>query len=469
MIQPRSHTFKPGNQGILFALAGLALLLRLLPLLRPGDAWTLLDDSQEYLALVRGMHSGCGFARMVDGVCRSPELLRLPAYPFFVAILPNLRTVVAIQALLGAATCLVIGLFTCARWGLAAGVLAETLLALDIPSIVASSTIMSDSVFQAVLALAVVLQLSAIGRHWGGRGFVALALLAAVFVGFAVLLRAVAIVLPLFAGAPFLLMPRLAAKRRLALGAIAILIPAAVMLAWTARNHTRTGRWTFTTEGTYNLYYYNSAGVLWYLHGGSLTALQDRLGRAIGASGPDEFVSPDQEREMFARSCGVLLRHPLAAFVMLVRCLLWLAIVPDRANLNAVLGTNARSSVFLIASQNLALRVRETLRSPLLSAFVALQVPLIIFTWIGVALVLAQHSWRTRDQLALIVIPLGLAVAMMLAGAGPGAIARFRMPATPFLAMLAGAGWAQTVARRAGSRAFAAIAPKLVVRATQHA
>ena len=469
MIPLRSHTFDRGNRRILFALASLALLLRLLPLLRPGDAWTVLDDSQEYLALVRGMHSGCGFARMFDGVCSSPELLRLPGYPSFVAMMPSLRAVVALQALLGTATCLVIGWFTYARWGLVAGVIAETLLALDIPSIVASSTIMSDCLFEATLALAVVLQLSAIGRESIERGRIALALLAAVLLAFAVLLRAVAILLPLFAGAPFLLMPRLAARRRLTLCLIAILIPAAVIFAWTARNHLRTGRWTFTTEGPYNLYYYNAAGVLWYLNGGSLTALQDQLARAIGAKGPDEFVSPGQEREMLARGSRVLLRHPLAAFAMLVRCFLWLAIVPDRANLNALLATNARSSVFLIASQGLALRVRETLRSPLLSAFVALQLPLIISTWIGVVLMLAQHSSRTREELALISIPLGLAVAMMLAGTGPGAIARFRMPAMPFLAMLAGAGWSQAVARRARSSAFAAIAPKLVVRATAHA
>lgn len=469
MTELRSHESDRGSQRLLFALAGLALLLRLLSLLRPGDAWTVLDDSREYLALVRGMHSGCGFARMFDGVCSSPELLRLPGYPFFVAILPNLRAVVALQAAVGAATCLLIGLFTCKRWGLPAGVIAETLLALDIPSIVASSTIMSDCLFEATLALAVTLQLSAIGGGSGGRRPIVLALLAAAFLAFAVLLRAVAIVLPIFASVPFLLMPRLAPKKRLALCLAAILIPATAIFAWTARNYLRTGRWTFTTEAAYNLYYYNAAGVLWYLHGGSLTQLQDRLAGAIGANGPDEFVSPDQQRQMLARGASVLLRHPVAALAMLVRCFLWLAIVPDRANLNALLATNARSSVFLVASQNVALRVRETLRSPLLSALVALQVPLIIFTWVGVALMLAQHSARTREELALILLPLGVAVAMMLAATGPGAIARFRMPAMPFLAMLAGAGWSETVARRAGSNAFASIAPNLVVRATVRA
>jgi hypothetical protein len=452
MIQVRAYLFDRRHWRVLLAIAAVALSLRLLPLLRPGDTWTVLDDSNEYLALVRGMRAGCGFARLSGSACRPPELLRLPGYPLFVAIMPNLRTVVAAQALLGATTALVIGAFSCARWGPAAGLIAEALLAQDIPSIVASSTVMSDCLFQAVLVVAILLQLSALARRSTGRNAVALALLAAIFLAFGVLLRGVAIVLPLLAALPFWWMPNITIAKRVALSVIATAIPLTAMLAWTARNYALTGRWTFTTEGAYTLYYYNTAGVLWFVKGGELTEQQTELSRAIGANGPDEFITAAQQHQMLHRSLSVFSSHPVATLTMLLRCFAWLAIVPDRANLNALLRSHARSSVFLIASQNPAKRIRETLRSPPLAAFVALQVPFILFTWIGVFLTLLRLPARFPDQRPLILIPLAVAFLMMLAGTGPGAIARFRLPAMPFLAMLTGIGWSEALDRRVAAR-----------------
>ena len=426
---------------ILLAIACGALLLRLLPLLRPGDWWAVLDDSHGYLALAHGLLSGCGFARLMNGACRSPELYRLPGYPFFILMMPSLRAAVFVQALLGALTCLCVGWFTWARWGLAAGIIAETLLGLDIPSIVASSTIMSDCLFQALLTSAVLLQLLAISQGSENRKSFWLVLTAAVLLACTVLIRAIAIVVPLLAVVPVMLMPEVKLIKRLGMFLLLVAIPVSVMAGWTMRNHARTGTWTFTTEGAYNLYYYNTAGVLWYLHGGNLTSLQDQLATAVGANGPDEFVSGPQQSEMVKRSFAVMLSHPIATAAMTLRCFAWLAIVPDRGNLNNFLGTKGISSVFLLASQNIGLRIREMLHSPLLSVFVLIQIPLVVFTWIGVGISLVRIHQQPRSRIPMILAPLGVAMIMLLLATGPAAIARFRVPATPFLAMLAGAGW----------------------------
>jgi hypothetical protein len=446
-----SHAIVRRNSSILIALSAMPLVLRLLPLLRPGDRWTILDDSNEYLALARGLNSGCGFAHMLDGVCRSPELLRLPGYPVFVATMPSLRSVIVVQALVGAATCLIIGFATSARWGLAAGIIAEAILTLDIPSIVASSTIMSDCIFEATIAAAVVIQLSVISGNLTQRRSIAMLLLAAGILACSVMLRAVGIVLPLLAAAPFMLL-RNTLRRRLALSAVAIAIPLLAVFGWSARNYVRTGRYTFNTEGDYTAYYYNSAAVLWLVNGGNLTQLQYRLAHEIGANGPDEYVSADQQREMLRGTLGVFARHPIATIVMGVRCFLWLAVVPDRANLNALLRTHARSSVFLIASQDLALRVAETFRSPLLTAFMAFQFVIIILLWVGVGMTLLTLPSSTRTERRVILFLGGVALFVMLVGAGPGAVARFRLPAMPFLAMLSGVGWSEGIARRSHLR-----------------
>jgi hypothetical protein len=440
-IDNRSPGASRGETRVIFAIAAIALMVRLTPLLRAGDSWAVLDDSHEYLALVHGMSSGCGFARLINGACRAPELLRLPGYPLFVAAMPTLRAVVAAQAFIGAATCLIVGWFTFSRWGVVAGVVAETLLALDIPSIVASSTIMSDCLFEALLAAAMVLEFVVILRAGiGGRAAV-LTLIASALLACAVLVRAVAIIVPVFAIVPFLFMTGVPLRRRLALSLLALALPAAVMAGWTARNRAVGGRWVFTTEGSYNLYYYNAAGVLGYRTGENLTQLQSRLSRDIEAEGPDEYFSAEQQSEMNRRGVEIFLHHPFDAAAMTLRCFAWLMIVPDRANLNALLGTHARSSVFLIASQDVALRVKEMLHSPLLTAVVTVQMPFIFIMWTGVALVLIRSRRMPPAQRVISLLALCVAAAMMLVGTGPGVIARFRLPAMPYLAMLAGIGW----------------------------
>jgi hypothetical protein len=268
-----------------------------------------------------------------------------------------------------------------------------------------------------------------------------LLVLAAALLACTALLRAIAIVVPLLSVVPVMLMPGVKISKRLGMSVLLLAIPVSVMAGWTMRNHARTGAWIFTTAGAYNLYYYNTAGVLWYLHGGNLTNLQDQLATAVGANGPDDFVSKPQQTEMMKRSFGVLLSHPIATTAMTLRCFAWLAIVPDRGNLNNFLGTKGISSVFLMASQNIGLRIREMLHSPLLSVFVLIQIPFVVFTWIGVGISLLRIRQQPPATIPMILVPPGVAMAMLLLGTGPAAIARFRVPAMPFLAMLAGVGW----------------------------
>ena len=130
------------NNWIFVAIGALALLLRLAPLLRPGSDWLIsAHQADQYIALARGLHFGCGFARLVDGTCLEPEQLRTPGYPVFLSLIPTVRYTVAVQALIGAAICLMIGQFTRRRWGLPAGAMAAALLAIDPPSIVVCGAI----------------------------------------------------------------------------------------------------------------------------------------------------------------------------------------------------------------------------------------------------------------------------------------------------------------------------------------
>ena len=435
---------------LLACIAGVALLVRLLPLIRAERTWAVLDDSHEYIALQKGLLSGCGFARLTNGTCSEAELLRLPGYPIFLALMPSVRFTIVLQAFMGAATCLIVGLFTYFQWGMSAAVIAQTVLALDVPSIVGSASIMSDCLFQLLLTASVLLQLTIISRAASDKKAVWVSMFATLLLAYAVLIRAVGIVLLLLAPLPFFLLPGISWRKRAGLSLLAMSIPGLVVFAWTFRNHQRSGMWTFTTEGAYNLYYFNTAGVIWYRNGGSLPKLQSNLARAVGASGPSQFVSAAQHHEMLKRGLSALSSDPIATLAMTSRCFLWLTIVPDRANLNAILGTYARSSTFLLASENLSLRIKEMLRSPLLTAVVTIQVIFVIFTWIGMGITFARIRCQSRQQLLFISILSAIAFMMLLIGTGPGEIARFRVPSIPFLAILAGVGWASALS---GSRA----------------
>jgi hypothetical protein len=437
----RSHS---DDRWILVIIAMIALAVRLAPLLRAGDHWAVLDDSYDYLALRKGLIAGCGFARWTNAGCAQAELFRTPGYPLLLTILPeNLRRVVAIQALFNAAICLMAGLFSYRQWGFKAAVIAEALLALDVPSIVVSASIMTDMPFQALLTTAVVIQLYAMRHPRLDAKAVYMIMFAALLLGCALMVRPIGIVLPFFAAAPALLISGMTPTRRLGLCAAAIAIPVLMIMGWDARNARLGGISTLSTITAYNLYYFRSAGVLAYTTGTSLAEVQNLLAKGLGLSHPSPFLSPPVYDEMLRRSKHILRSNALAAAVLSFRILIWLAIVPDRANLNAILGTNAKSSQFLAASSDIVLRLKDLLHSPTLTILVLLQMALIAFMWIGVGRAIIGIFGRTRQDTVILMYLLCIALVMLVLAAGPEAIARYRAPAMPFLAMVAGVGWSR--------------------------
>jgi len=81
------------------------------------------------------------------------------------------------------------------------------------------------------------------------------------------------------------------------------------------------------------------------------------------------------------------------------------------------------------------------MNSPVLAILVLVQLMLNLLVWAGVARGLFRTDWNSKIEAACILIPLGVAFAMLACAASPAAHARFRVPAVPFLAMLAGIGW----------------------------
>jgi len=427
---------------ILIAIAAVALLLRLAPLLQPGTGWTRSNDSARYVELASGLRAGCGFARLDGGVCGPPETLRTPGYPLFLVAFSKPRTVVAAQAVLGAATCLIAGYFTATRWGLAAGAAAETLIALDIPSIVSGAMVMSDSLFQLLLALGILLEMLAIDVDHPRLRQLCIVTVAGLSLGAAVLVRPIAICLPVIAFLPFVVPTPSRLKAQLHLAAIVIVIPASVGVGWAARNYYRTGMWTLSTIGAYNLYFYRTAGVIWFSDGGDFQQIQKTLERNLdlAPSQSSRNIDAQMDHLMVARSLKVISAHPFQFIRMSLTSLLWLAIVPDRANLMIVMSMHDASIPFSPAAAALANRIKTTLRSPTITALLSFQLAAVLVVWIGVVRALFSPGARRGELVVLVLI----ALTMLALASGPEAYARYRTPAIPFLAITAGAGWFRT-------------------------
>ncbi len=432
----------PRRQTVWLVLIGVAALcIRFAPLARGDLKFQTSWDAADYIPLAQGIQHGCGFARFENGHCASADVSRPPGYPLFMAMMPGLRTVLVIQAFLGAALCIWLGWFVSTRWGSGAGLMAAALLATDIPSIVYGAMIMSEALFQFLLTGAILLQLSAIiadelNARTAAKVFAAAGLLAA-----AAMIRPTGVFLPLFAPLPFLLMKSVSWPRALAFGCLAFAIPIAVMLAWTARNQRVAGVRTTDTDSAGILYYYDAAGVLSYATHRDFFTVENELHRDVDSGGNNSISVSAKPVGMVRKSIQIFFRHPIATVIVMGRGFLLVSTVPDRNELNEMIGTHGAGPFGLPPSADILIRVRSTLHSPLLTMLVLLQLVVTLFVWTGVGQAILRDGAHSKGEASLRWIPFSLALLMLVCAAGPDAQARFRVPAVPFLAMLAGIGW----------------------------
>ena len=121
-----SASTRPGNSAYA-AIAAIFTVLQLLTVIWAPISVSLApgSDTWEYQELAAGIRHGCGFARYIDGACAQPEILRTPGYPFFLALFPNWRMALVVQALLCGLICLLAGIWVGRRWGFRVGVTAQ--------------------------------------------------------------------------------------------------------------------------------------------------------------------------------------------------------------------------------------------------------------------------------------------------------------------------------------------------------
>jgi len=216
-----------------------------------------LGDSKQYLLLGAGIRH-----RLSYTWDHEPNTFRTPGYPLLLALLDdNLTAIIVVQALLAGLTVFLVGLVGLRLFNSRAGLLGAAFLAVDIPSIFLSGTVMSEVLFTFSVVLAAALFLGwTQDRGWKtceGKPSRTLSPAAAGLVlGFAALVRPVA----LFAFVPFGL---LLVARRNWRGLVLMLVAfSALPGIWVARNYCHYRRLNLTSNGGYNLLYANAATVI---------------------------------------------------------------------------------------------------------------------------------------------------------------------------------------------------------------
>jgi len=255
------------------------------------------------------------------------------------------------------------------------------------------------------------------------------------------MIRPTGILLLLFAPLPCLLMKGTTWPRALTFAVLAFAIPTAAILAWTARNQRVAGVDAMSFDSAFTIFYYNAAGVLAYATHRPFDEASTELAHEIGYQGNALATPATLAHRMIRKSVEVFAEHPLATFIVTIRGLLLVATVPDRNELNELIGANGGGPLGLAPSVNIITRIRRTMESPVLIILVLAQLTLNLFVWAGVIRGLLLTNWNSKTEVATVVIPLAVAFAMLACAASPAAHARFRVPAVPFLAMLAGIGW----------------------------
>jgi 4-amino-4-deoxy-L-arabinose transferase-like glycosyltransferase len=405
-------------------ILGLALLVRALCWL-PGASHPerfFNPDSHGYVALASDLHAG-----YLDP--QSPTfvtgLVRPPAYASFLAPLlrifrGSVRAVIAVQ--IGVSlftvwlTCVLATRLVGDRSALASGLV----LALDPASALFSCLLLTETLFTALLVAGAVFWQAALQRGALGQ-----AAGAGVMLGVAALTRPIGLFLPLWL-APAIWLRR-DVRQRVRILLCFLLASAIPVGAWMAKNSILIGFPVFSIAGDSSLLHYRAAGALALDERISLDEARTRVWQRFWKTAPVGASVAELSQRQRTLALQILAEHPWGTTRM----------VSD-AVLQVVAGT---------ALSNLAGdRDPVGVRKPGKRALQALELLALGVVYLAVAR--GMLLLVARRELFAIALPLGVIVYLALLSAGPEANARFRVPAVPFLAILAGHGLSSWFVRR---------------------
>ena len=386
-------------QRAMLAVFGGALLIRLgslavtLPDLKPDV------DLDYYRSLARSVARGDGFT--MDS---APNVARTPVYPLFLAGLmraggDRVGLFLAVQCLLGAATC-GLTVWLASRWlSPIAATVAGAVVALDPNSIVRCLDLRTETLFTLLLVAGAGLLLKERPSHWAAAGLLW---------SLAALCRPIAVWLPLVVLGVWIF-----DRHRIA-RPLAFLVAFLPLIGlWMARNAHVTGQWFVSSISTINLLHYHAAAVTAAKSGVTLETVQSQYATEFGSAEfyEDRHHFADRLRAMQSRAWEVIRADPSQMVRQLATG--WLRII---------LGPGARSLDNSLREQQPVSRWWPPVYTIMLAS-----------AWLLAAFGAVKLRRGCILPVLLILYFVGLA-------GGSNGNSRFRVPVVPMLAVLAAAG-----------------------------
>lgn len=286
------------------------------------------------------------------------------------------------------------------------------------------------------------------------------AVLSGIAISYAIMVRPIAIFLPLIAPIPFLLNTSVSLRYRAAAAFVAFGICVAAVGSWSFRNYEETGYAGLSSVGAINLYYYRAADVIARHDRVLLEAERASFGAALGVPYDRIYDANVQSAATTARmhrlAVNILRQNVLTTIMMTAQSTAYLALAPIRSPLARMLGTSGGSEGNGLAAGALsASRVDQIIQavrqSYILTVLVIFQIIYMVVLWVGVIKALARTWYVKGDYRYWIWYLCAISVFLLIPAAGGEADVRFRAPVIPFLSIVAALGyffWKRAVGER---------------------
>jgi len=225
-------------------------------------------DSASYVNTARAFLKTGRFAISPDRP-DSPQVVRTPGYPFFIASIffvfgdEKYPPLIITQLLLSLGTIIVTYRIVALIWGANVAVVSALLLTLDLPSFISSQQVLTETLFTFVLSVAI---FSVIYTLRKPQHVVFLAVSHGVFLSFAILIRPIAyyLIVPIIVTFVLILRTSLALQwRKIGIAVMMLIIPWIILVGgWKLRNYSITGKAEFSYIQGVNLLFYRGADII---------------------------------------------------------------------------------------------------------------------------------------------------------------------------------------------------------------
>ena len=380
-----------------------------------------------------------------------PDHSRTPLYPLFISMLKWLGSdasgIIFIQILVSVATCLIVILLTYKlvnSWK--AANLAGAIMAVDIPSIVYSNSLLTETVFTFLLTLSLLFLV----LYFKEPEKTSPLLISGTLMGLSILCRPVSAFLPLFILFLFFILPKKPKVYLFKRASLYLTLCFVVVSPWLTRNQLIFGTPILSTISYNNILHYRAAGVYAVKQGIPLSESQDLLSKKVKSEFQgDKELEPIKYKKFEAKiGTSIILEnlptyirnHILSTFNMLFK--------PLRSTIDLQLGLSEKgTSLMTWGEKNNSSPMSRFFMSTsgFTIALVFLQLISIVPLWLSVIYGLII-SFVKKEQLISSIIFLLIVYFCIMSG-GPEAYARFRVPLVPFLAIAASVGMIEVFER----------------------